>query len=102
MSLKVERDTVERVTETVGGSAAAAAAAASAPRGGPLPGTSGKHPIAEAIGTALTGGKKNAGTKGYLMVRNPEFCWILLNLAALAPGGREKCQLTANTTGVHQ
>ncbi|KAI1116198.1 integral membrane protein [Nemania sp. NC0429] len=71
MSLKVERDTVERVTETVGGSAAAAAAAAaaasSAPRGGPLPGTSGKHPIAEAIGTALTGGRKNAGTKGYLM-----------------------------------
>lgn len=78
MSLKVERDTVERVTETVGGSAAAAAAAAAAasPRGGPLPGTSGKHPIAEAIGTALTGGKKNAGTKGYLMVRNAKFCFI--------------------------
>ncbi|KAI2630553.1 integral membrane protein [Xylaria nigripes] len=37
------------------------------PRSGPLPGTSGKHPIAEAIGTALTGGKMNAGTHGYLM-----------------------------------
>ncbi|KAI1641021.1 integral membrane protein [Biscogniauxia mediterranea] len=43
----------------------------------PLPGTSGKHPIAEAIGTAVTGGKKNAGTRGYLMAyiseleRNP-------------------------------
>ncbi|KAI1500993.1 integral membrane protein [Biscogniauxia marginata] len=43
----------------------------------PLPGTSGKHPVAEAIGTAVTGGKKNAGTRGYLMAyiseleRNP-------------------------------
>ncbi|KAI1132960.1 integral membrane protein [Nemania abortiva] len=72
MSLKVERDTVQRVTEAVGGGAAAGAAAAGtaaagAARDGPLPGTSGKHPFAEAIGTALTGGKKNAGTKGYLM-----------------------------------
>ncbi|KAF6812791.1 integral membrane protein [Colletotrichum musicola] len=32
----------------------------------PLPGTSGKHPISEAIGTAITGGRKNAGSKGYL------------------------------------
>lgn len=75
MSLKVERDTVERVTETVRGGAAGAASAAAAagPRDGPLPGTSGKHPIAEAIGTVLTGGKKNAGTKGYLMVCNTQF-----------------------------
>lgn len=35
----------------------------------PLPGTSGKHPIAEKLGTAITGGKGNAGTRGYLMVR---------------------------------
>lgn len=34
-----------------------------------IPGTSGKHPISAAIGTALTGGRENAGTKGYLMVR---------------------------------
>ena len=33
-----------------------------------IPGTSGKHPISAAIGTALTGGRENAGTKGYLMV----------------------------------
>lgn len=33
-----------------------------------IPGTSGKHPITAAIGTALTGGKENAGTKGYLSV----------------------------------
>lgn len=36
---------------------------------GPLPGTSGKHPITAAIGTALTGGREMAGTKGYLAVR---------------------------------
>jgi len=65
MSIKVERDTVQKVSEAVGGAAGAA------PRDGPLPGTSGKHPIAEAIGTAITGGKKNAGTKGYLMVCFP-------------------------------
>jgi hypothetical protein len=66
MSIKVERDTVEKVTQ---------AATAAAPRGdGPLPGTSGKHPIVAAIGTAITGGKSNAGTKGYLMVRNFRDC----------------------------
>ncbi|KEZ45318.1 Integral membrane protein [Scedosporium apiospermum] len=32
-----------------------------------IPGTSGKHPITAAIGTAITGGMENAGTKGYLM-----------------------------------
>ena len=37
--------------------------------GPPIAGTSGKHPIAEVVGTALTGGRKNAGTKGYLAVR---------------------------------
>lgn len=33
-----------------------------------IPGTSGHHPIAEVVGTALTGGRQNAGTKGYLAV----------------------------------
>jgi len=56
-SIKIERDTVTKATEAV----------AEAVKDGPLPGTSGKHPISEAIGTALTGGKANAGTKGYLM-----------------------------------
>jgi hypothetical protein len=41
-------------------------AAAKVVEGGPLPGTSGKHPLAAAVGTALTGGKEMAGTKGYL------------------------------------
>ncbi len=36
--------------------------------GPPIPGTSGKHPVAEVVGTALTGGRDNAGTKGYLAV----------------------------------
>jgi hypothetical protein len=43
----------------------------------PLPGTSGKHPMSEALGTALTGGKSMAGTKGYLAVclwPNPFCC----------------------------
>lgn len=37
----------------------------------PITGTSGKHPISSAIGTALTGGKEMAGTKGYLAVCIP-------------------------------
>lgn len=35
---------------------------------GDIPGISGKHPLAEAVGTVITGGLKNAGTKGYLAV----------------------------------
>lgn len=58
-SFKIERDTFQRNL---------AAPSGAAPRGGPLPGTSGKHPVAEAVGTAITGGLGNAGTKGYLRV----------------------------------
>jgi hypothetical protein len=61
MSVKIERETVQKATDK------ARDAAAGLAREGPLPGTSGKHPIAEQIGTAITGGKGNAGTKGYLM-----------------------------------
>jgi hypothetical protein len=35
---------------------------------GNIPGTKGKHPVSAVIGTALTGGMGNAGTKGYLAV----------------------------------
>lgn len=79
MSFKFERDTYK---QTEGGVAGVAGAAASAVadardqllgRDGPIPGTSGKHPVREAIGTALTGGKQNAGTKGYLAVRPAYF-----------------------------
>jgi hypothetical protein len=57
MSVKFERESIrQNVAEAVTGSK------------GPLPGTSGDNPIAAAIGTAITGGKKNAGTKGYLAV----------------------------------
>lgn len=62
MSVKFEKDTFQRTTQQ------AANAMAS---GGPIPGTSGKHPFAAAVGTALTGGKQNAGPKGYLAVRHP-------------------------------
>lgn len=69
-NIKIERDTVRKGTETVTDAAAAAAAAAAASsKDGHLPGTSGKHPHLEKIGTVITGGKGNAGTKGYLMVR---------------------------------
>lgn len=64
-TLKIERDTVRKGTETV---ANAAAAAKDTLTDGQIPGTSGKHPHLEKIGTAITGGKGNAGTKGYLMV----------------------------------
>ncbi|KAI1337826.1 integral membrane protein [Xylariaceae sp. FL0016] len=62
MSVKFERDTVKRMT-TEGAEHAERAAR----DGGHLPGTSGKHPHLEKIGTVITGGAKNAGTKGYLM-----------------------------------
>jgi hypothetical protein len=61
MSVKFEKETTKTVQE----------AAAKVVEGGPLPGTSGKHPLAAAVGTALTGGKEMAGTKGYLAVRIP-------------------------------
>ncbi|KAK6207797.1 Mpv17/PMP22 family protein [Colletotrichum tabaci] len=56
MSVKFEKDTIKKGVEEVKKGLI----------GDPLPGTSGKHPISEAIGTAITGGKKNAGSKGYL------------------------------------
>lgn len=55
MSVKFERETVKTATSVP------------QPKG-PLAGTSGDHPIAAAIGTALTGGKDSAGLKGYLAV----------------------------------
>ncbi len=64
MSVKFERDTFQRTAQN-----AANGAANAMPSSGPIPGTSGKHPFAETVGTALTGGKQNAGTKGYLAVR---------------------------------
>ncbi len=56
MSVKFERDTIKQT----GGVAAGA-------QGIGLLGT-GKHPLADEIGTALTGGKGNVGQPGYLAV----------------------------------
>lgn len=62
MSVRFEKTTKEAVTT-------AKDAIAGGVKDGSLPGTSGKHPITSAIGTALTGGREMAGTKGYLAVR---------------------------------
>lgn len=74
MSLKFERDTLQQVQQGAAtmvqqGAAAMAPMASGAPPGGSIPGTTGRHPIAEVVGTALTGGMQNAGNKGYLAVR---------------------------------
>ena len=86
MSVKFERDTVRQgpggfplpsvpgvasAASAVGGMAGAAGLVAgmSGARDGHIPGTTGRHPLAEAVGTALTGGRADAGTKGYLAVR---------------------------------
>ena len=53
---------VHDATEKVGGMLDQAEA-------GKIPGTKGHHPVSAVIGTALTGGMGNAGTKGYLAVR---------------------------------
>lgn len=66
MSVKFERDTLRQTAQNVLPSAVAQ---------GKIPGTSGKHPLAEQVGTALTGGMRNAGTKGYLAV----CCCVVLN-----------------------
>ncbi|OTB07227.1 hypothetical protein M426DRAFT_53988 [Hypoxylon sp. CI-4A] len=66
MSVKIEKETIRHATETVPQDLARQLQKIE-PRDGHLPGTSGKHPFAEAVGTMITGGKKNAGTRGYLM-----------------------------------
>lgn len=59
MSVKFEKDTLRQTAQNAMGNIAP---------NGQIPGTSGKHPLAEKVGTALTGGVQNAGTKGYLAV----------------------------------
>lgn len=58
MSVKFERETLKQTAQNLMSSAV--------PDDGHIPGTRGRHPIAEKLGTALTGGLQNAGTKGYL------------------------------------
>lgn len=78
MSVKFERDTIRQTTQ---------AAHNILPKNGPLPGTSGKHPLAETIGTALTGGAGNAGVKGYLAVRTPSLIPCRVSLNGMEFGG---------------
>lgn len=82
MSVKFERETFKQA-EGVAGPAVSAAAELLG-KDGPLPGTTGKHPISEAVGTALTGGKQMAGTKGYLMVCHSSWA-TALRLATKPP-----------------
>jgi len=76
-TLKIERDTVstaiqQGVQNAVDihprGVIASTAAAVTEAATGNLPGTKGHHPVAAVVGTAITGGRDNAGTKGYLAV----------------------------------
>lgn len=74
MSIKVERDTVRTITGGSGPSVRDMAVEAvhglkEAHHHGkhdPIPGTKGKHPHLAVLGTAVTGGLQNAGTRGYL------------------------------------
>jgi len=81
-SLKIERDVqktvVDSASSVVGDAAnqlthkgfvSSTASAITEAASGKLPGTSGNHPISGVVGTAITGGRQNAGTKGYLAVR---------------------------------
>lgn len=93
MSVKFERETFKQA-EGVAGPAVSAAAELLG-KDGPLPGTTGKHPISEAVGTALTGGKQMAGTKGYLMV-----CHVARSPGYQAHGHGEQVMTTcARPTG---
>ncbi|KAK1749375.1 hypothetical protein QBC47DRAFT_152479 [Echria macrotheca] len=73
-SLKIERDTVQtaiqqgvqNAVDAPRGVIASTAAAVTEAASGNLPGTKGHHPVAAVVGTAVTGGRQNAGTKGYL------------------------------------
>ncbi|KAK5994581.1 PXMP2/4 family 3-like protein [Cladobotryum mycophilum] len=65
MSVKFQEETIQQTVQQTA-QAAQDVASKAFDKNAPLPGTSGKHPISEAIGTALTGGKTMAGTKGYL------------------------------------
>jgi hypothetical protein len=58
MSVKFEKDTI---TQT-GGAVAGALGATAMDNKGPM------HQLADEVGTALTGGQGNVGTKGYLAV----------------------------------
>ena len=69
MSVKFQSETLQKATQKVSQAQEKMSTALSAAEAGQIPGTKGKHPVSEVIGTALTGGLKNAGTKGYLAVR---------------------------------
>ncbi|KOS20829.1 PXMP2/4 family protein 3 [Escovopsis weberi] len=69
MSVKFQEEAVQQAvqqTTQIAQDVASRALEKAFDKNAPLPGTSGKHPIVEFIGTALTGGAAMAGTRGYL------------------------------------
>jgi hypothetical protein len=102
MSIKIERDSMKDVvrdavldhTAAKGGLVGSAASAIAEAAHGQLPGTTGKHPISAVVGTALTGGRKNAGTKGYLAVCHPA---LTLRCVHMCGDPRDQPARLANT-----
>lgn len=66
--VKFESETISKVQEKVSGATEKMAGMLDQAEAGNIPGTKGKHPVSAVVGTALTGGIENAGTKGYLAV----------------------------------
>ncbi|KAH7140741.1 hypothetical protein EDB81DRAFT_885456 [Dactylonectria macrodidyma] len=66
MGVKFESETISKVQEKVSGAGEKVATMLDKAEAGDIPGTKGHHPVSAVIGTALTGGMENAGTKGYL------------------------------------
>lgn len=65
------KETITKVQEKVSGAGEKVATMLDKAEAGDIPGTKGHHPVSAVIGTAITGGMENAGTKGYLAVRHP-------------------------------
>ncbi|KAI8668200.1 hypothetical protein NCS55_00844800 [Fusarium keratoplasticum] len=64
--VEFKSETMQKVSEKVSGAHERVGELLDQAEAGKIPGTKGHHPVSAVIGTALTGGMENAGTKGYL------------------------------------
>jgi hypothetical protein len=111
MSFKYERDTYQGAgapgagvpgvgnlpgAQTLGGAVGAAAEALR--DGRPIPGTTGHHPFAEKVGTALTGGRQDAGAKGYLAVSSHQLPRAFSMASIVSMTDRVRCRPTSNNS----
>ncbi|KAJ4207343.1 Hypothetical protein NCS54_00832100 [Fusarium falciforme] len=64
--VEFKSETIQKVSEKVSGAHERVGELLDQAEAGKIPGTKGHHPVSAVIGTALTGGMENAGTKGYL------------------------------------